>query len=338
MNPHWRSFLESAEALFDGDSTELLSFGDAPGELLAARQQTIVVPLTHLALIEASGEDAKSFLHNQLTSDVNHLGKGLAQHAGWCTAKGRMQASFLTWQQDGRYFLAFSADLQEATQKRLQMFILRAKVKLQSLTDSLLLLGISGPQAAESLGDAGLAIPEEAMNAAVTGEQVAIRIDSQRFIVAVPEAAVAALWQKLSVKARPAGLPVWRWLDIQAGYPLVTLATKEEFVPQMADFEKIGGVSFHKGCYPGQEIVARTQYLGKVKRHLFRLRSNSPLSAGQHLHSPDNPDQSCGTVMTVAPSPAGGFEALAVVQSNFAGNVRLGSLEGPVVEAAAVNP
>ena len=159
MNPHWRSFLESAEALFDGDSTELLSFGDAPGELLAARQQTIVVPLTHLALIEASGEDAKSFLHNQLTSDVNHLGKGLAQHAGWCTAKGRMQASFLTWRQDERYLLALSADLQEASLKRLQMFVLRAKVKLVALTDTTLMLGVSGPQAEESLADAGLPCP-----------------------------------------------------------------------------------------------------------------------------------------------------------------------------------
>ena len=95
MNPHWRSFLESAEGLFDGDSTELLSFGDAAGELQAAKQQTVIVPLTHLALIEASGEEAKSFLHNQFTSDINHLGENQAQHAGWCTAKGRMQASFI---------------------------------------------------------------------------------------------------------------------------------------------------------------------------------------------------------------------------------------------------
>ena len=149
---------------------------------------------------------------------------------------------------------------------------------------------------------------------------------------------MAALWQKLSIKARPAGIPAWRWLDIQAAFPLVTLATKEEFVPQMADFEKIGGVSFHKGCYPGQEVVARTQYLGKVKRHLYRLTSEQTLKAGDVLHSPDNPDQSCGMVMTAAASPAGGYEALAVVQSNFSGNVRLGALDGPKVSATAVNP
>lgn len=170
------------------------------------------------------------------------------------------------------------------------------------------------------------------------GDISVIRLDMQRFIVAVPAPAAADLWQKLSIKARPVGVPAWRWLDIQAGYPLVTLATKEEFVPQMADFEKIGAVSFHKGCYPGQEVVARTQYLGKVKRHLYRLSSTQALKAGEDLHSPDNPDQACGMVMTAAPSPRGGFEALAVVQSNFAGNVRLGSREGPQVEASAVNP
>jgi len=338
MNPHWRSFLESAEGLFDADSAELLNFGDAAGELQAAAQNTVIVPLTHLGLIEATGEDAKAFLHSQFTSDINHLPENLAQHAGWCTAKGRMQASFLAWRQGERYLLALSADLQEATQKRLQMFVLRSKVKLASLTDSTIMLGLAGPQAEEALADAALPCPADAMATAISEGVTVIRLDQNRFIIAAPESAMAALWQKLSIKARPAGLPVWRWLDVQAAFPLVTLATKEEFVPQMADFEKIGGVSFHKGCYPGQEVVARTQYLGKVKRHLFRLTSQHALKAGDVLHSPDNPDQSCGTVMAVAPSPAGGYEALAVVQSNFAGNIRLGSLEGPSVQAVAVNP
>lgn len=338
MNPLWRSFLESAQARFDSDSTELLNFGDAAGELQAARQQTVVVPLTHLALIEATGEDAKAFLHSQFTSDINHLGESQVQHAGWCTAKGRMQASFLAWRQNDRYLLALSADLLEASQKRLQMFVLRSKVKLAALSNSTILLGLSGPQAEEALAAADLPCPQTPMTTATQGEITVMRLDGSRFVVIVPVASGEALWQKLTAKARPAGTAAWRWLDIQAAYPLVTLATKEEFVPQMADFEKIGGVSFHKGCYPGQEVVARTQYLGKVKRHLFRLTSQQALKAGDVLHSPDNPDQSCGMVMTAAPSPAGGYEALAVVQSNFSTNVRLGSLDGPQVEAAAVNP
>jgi len=338
MNPNWRSFLESADGVFDGETSELINFGDANAELLAASKQTVLVPLTHLGLIEASGEEAKPFLHSQFTNDVNHLPESLAQHAGWCNAKGRMQASFLIWRTGENYQLTLAADLQEAVQKRLQMFVLRAKVKLAAQTANTLLLGLAGPQGEEALADAALPCPAEPMSTARADGITVIRLDATRFIIAVPETALAALWQKLTVKARPAGVPVWRWLDIQAGFPLVTLATKEEFVPQMADFEKIGGVSFHKGCYPGQEIVARTQYLGKVKRHLYRLTSPQALKAGDSLHSPDNLDQACGMVMTAAPSPAGGYEALAVVQSNFSANIHLGSLEGPQVQAAAVNP
>ena len=337
MNPNWRSFLESADGVFDGETSELLNFGDATAELQAASRQTVLVPLTHLGLIEAGGEEAKTFLHSQFTSDINHLGDGQAQHSGWCSAKGRMQASFLVWRLGDNYQLALAADLQEATQKRLQMFVLRAKVKLTSQTDTIL-LGLSGPQAVEALADAALPCPADPMTTTLSDAVTVIRLDANRFIIAAPESAMAALWQKLTVKARPAGVPAWRWLDIQAAFPLVTLATKEEFVPQMADFEKIGGVSFHKGCYPGQEIVARTQYLGKVKRHLFRLSSQQALKAGDELHSPDNPDQACGKVMTAAPSPSGGYEALAVVQSNFSSDVHLGSREGPPVQAAAVNP
>lgn len=338
MNPNWRSFLESTEAVFDGATDEILNFGDAAGELQAARNQTVVVPLTHLALIEAVGEDAKSFLHSQFTSDINHLGGDQVQHSAWCTAKGRMQASFLAWREGDAYQLALAADLEAASLKRLQMFVLRAKVKLAALSDSRVLLGIAGPQAAEALADAALPCPAAPLTTATSGSVKVILLEASRYIVSIPQEGVAALWQKLTLKARPAGLPVWRWLDVQAGFPLVTAATKEEFVPQMADFEKLGGVSFHKGCYPGQEIVARTQYLGKVKRHLYRVTSDQVLVAGTDLHSPDNPDQACGKIVSGAPSPAGGFEALAVVQSNFAGNLHLGTREGPKIEAVAVNP
>lgn len=338
MNPHWRSFLESAEAVFADDSSELLNFGDAAGELKAAQERTVVVPLTHLGLFAAQGEEARAFLHGQLTSDVNHLAAGQAQHAAWCSAKGRMQASFLLWRADEAYQLALAADLQEAVQKRLQMFVLRAKVKLATLNGESILLGLSGPQAAEALNDAALPCPDEAMRTASENGQTVLRLDDGRFVICLTLEAMPVFWQKLSIKARPAGLPAWRWLDIQAGFPLVTAATREEFVPQMADFEKIGGVSFNKGCYPGQEIVARTQYLGKVKRHLYRLSSEQMLQAGDELHSPDSPDQSCGKIVSAAPAPGGGCVALAVVQANFVDNLHLGSPNGPLLQALAVNP
>ncbi len=291
-----------------------------------------------MGLIEVSGEDAKAFLHNQVTSDINHLAEGGAQHSAWCSAKGRMQASFVAWRRGDGYCLSLAADLQEAIQKRLQMFVLRSKVKVASRSEDTVLIGLSGPQASEALSEAGLPCPASPMTIEHADAGSVIRLDDTRFMVVAPEAGKAALWQKLSNKARPVGVPAWRWLDIRHAFPLVTLATKEEFVPQMADFEKIGGVSFHKGCYPGQEIGARTQSLGKVKRHLFRVTAAGALAAGDVLHSPDNPDQSVGMIMTAAPSPAGGYEALAVIQSNYAGNVRVGALDGAAIQAAAVNP
>lgn len=338
MNPNWRSFLESTDAVIDGATSEILNFGDAAAELKAAQMQTVLVPLTHLGQMLVTGDDAKTFLHTQFTSDINHLGADQVQHSAWCTAKGRMQASFIVWREGDNFQLALAADLQEAAQKRLQMFILRAKVKLASQTETHVLLGIAGPQANEILADAGLPCPAATMTSSAANEVQVLAIEPGRYIISAPFSAVPTLWQKLSIKARPAGLQVWRWLDIKVGFPLVTLATKEEFVPQMADFEKLGGVSFHKGCYPGQEIVARTQYLGKVKRHLYRLQSSTPMLAGGVLHSPDNPDQACGMVVSAAPSPTGGYVALAVVQSNFAANLHLDSREGPLVEAVAVNP
>lgn len=337
MNPNWRSFLESTEAVFAGDTSEISSFGDAGGELQAAGRQTVIVPLSHLALIEAAGEEARPFLHSQFTSDVNHLADGQAQHAGWCSAKGRMQASFVLWHSGDKYRLVLATDLLEATLKRLKMFVLRAKVTL-SAPEELVLLGLSGPQAGAALAAAGLPVPAETLQTGNVVGCTVVHLDTGRYIIAAPITAAPGLWQKLTVTARPAGTPVWRWLDVQAAFPLVTLATKEEFVPQMADFEKIGGISFHKGCYPGQEVVARTQYLGKVKRHLYRLSSGTPLQAGDDLFSPDNPDQAAGKVMTAAPAPDGGFAALAVVQSNYAANLHLGSREGPQLQAVAVNP
>ena len=338
MNPNWRSFLETTGGKFDGASDELADFGDAAGELNAAATQTVVVPLTHLDMIEASGEEAKAFLHGQFTSDVNHLDEAHAQHSGWCSAKGRLLASFLLWRDGESYRLLLSADLREATQKRLQMFVLRAKVTLGSQSGNPVALGLSGPQAEAALAAAGLPCPAEPMSKATDASMTVIRTEAARFIIIAARENAEKFWPALTGIARPAGLPAWRWLDVQAAYPLVTLATREEFVPQMADFDKIGGVVFNKGCYPGQEIVARTQYLGKVKRHLFRVAGTQPLPAGSVLYSPDNPDQSVGMIMSSAPAPAGGHAALAVVQSNFAHALRLDSLTGPALEAVAVNP
>ncbi|MDQ5958926.1 MAG: tRNA-modifying protein YgfZ [Pseudomonadota bacterium] len=334
MNPLWKDTLGAAGAQFD--AAQIQHFGDAASELNTARDGTVVAPLTHLGVIRVAGEEAKSFLHNQLTSDVNHLGSELVQHSAWCSAKGRMVASFVVWREADDYVLELSADLVPAIAKRLQMYVLRAKVTVTPGGDDMALLGLSGPQATAALATAGLPIPELMKSLSFDGGTV-VRIEENRFHVAASSTAAPAVWQKLVATARPVGVAAWRWLDIQAALPIVTEATREQFVPQMANFERIGGVSFHKGCYPGQEIVARTQYLGKVKRHLYRLKAGEAMVAGDELFSAAAPDQSCGMVVTAAAAPDGAFEALAVVMEIAAETgVCLRSREGVAVSASPV--
>jgi tRNA-modifying protein YgfZ len=331
------TFLPAAATLSE-DGAEILHFGDVAGELAAAATSTVVAPLRHLGLLACDGEDAQSFLHNQLTSDVNHLYENAAQHAAWCTAKGRMVASFIIYRQTGGYHLLLAADLVEAVQKRLQMYVLRSKVQLHDLRDEVALFGVAGPQAAALLAGLGFAAPPAVLAISEQDGAVLVQIEAERYLLVVPAERAATVWQELAASARPVGTPAWRWLDVRGGLPLITAVTREAFVPQMADFDKLGGVSFHKGCYPGQEVVARTQYLGKVKRHLFRVTSAQALAAGDELHSPEYPDQESGRIVIAAPSPGGGYEALAVVQSNFAHDLHLGDRSGPLLAATALHP
>lgn len=337
MNSNWQEFLGAAGACFDNGHVG--SFGDAEGELKAARDATVMAPLTHLALLECAGEEAKTFLHNQVTSDINHLGADAAQHSAWCSAKGRMLVSFLLFRNGPDYQLQLAADLAPAIQKRLQMYILRAKVKVADLSPRFELIGLSGAQAEAALHEASLPVPQRLLDAAAFADGKVIRLDATRFEVVVSSETAAAVWGALAASARPVGTPAWQWLDIQAGIPLISEATKEEFVPQMANFDQIGGVSFHKGCYPGQEVVARTQYLGKVKRHLYRIRAAGPVAAGEPIYSPENPEHPCGMIANAAPAPEGGYAALAVVQEGFvdAGDLEVGMPGGPRIETQLVS-
>lgn len=332
MNSIWHEFLAASGARIDQGL--VTDFGDPLGELTAAGAATIVSPLDHLRLIKVGGPEAAVFLHNQFTSDIKHLAADAAQHSAWCSAKGRMLASFLVFRGGADYQLQLSADLLTAIVKRLQMFVLRSKVTIADLSGRREILGLSGPHAAAALQAVGLPIPGEPLHTAVFPAGLVVRLDSARFEIVVDTGAAVALWRGLSAAARPVGSPVWQWLDIQAGIPLITERTREEFVPQMANFERLGGVSFHKGCYPGQEIIARTQYLGKVKRHLYRAHSTSPLAAGNAIYSPTSPDHPCGMVTNAAPAPAGGYDALAIVQENFVapGKLTLAAPGGPRVD------
>ena len=252
------------------------------------------------ALLRVSGDEAADFLHRQFTSDVKALGVGSAQWTGWCTPKGRLLATFILARDAEGYLLLFPAAFAEAIAKRLRMFVLRSKVTVEDVSAATPRFGLWG-------GD----LPPGAFR---LGESRAIAFG------AAPE-------------GRPATLDDWTLSLIRDGVVQVVPGTQEEFVPQMANYELVGGVNFKKGCYPGQEIVARTQYRGILKKRAVRVHSATPLVPGDSVYSESFGDQSAGMVANVAPSPDGGFEALVVAQLEAIGqkNLRHGSLAGPAL-------
>lgn len=309
------------------------------------------VTTLNLASLEISGADARVFLHNQFTSDVKSLEIGQAQLSAWCTAKGRMVANFILYPLSGDVFrLLLPLELLPGFIKRLQMYVLRSRVKLTSLSvaqdaaGAQGQLGLSGTHAADALTALGLPVPETPLSVATLNETSIIRLPDGRFILSAPLESLHHFGEQWSTRIQPARQTAWEWLDIRAGLPWITRATTEAFVPQMMDFEKMGGVSFTKGCYPGQEIVARSQYLGQVKRHLYRLASQHPLTPGEDLHSPASPDQPAGKVITAAAATdtltnaTGSYAALAVVLKSAAADLRQGSNDGASVQATPVYP
>ena len=328
MTQEWIPFLAS-----QGLAADASRFGAVVDELVAARDGTVVAPLTDQGLIRASGADAATFLHNLLTNDINGIAAGGARFAGLCTAKGRLLALLLIWREGDDFLLMLPREILPAILKKLSMYVLRSKVKLSDATAERALIGYSMPAAAASapaLNPAAAALPRFGV-APLEGGQV-IRLDDQRWLLVLDAASADARWQQLAAAARPVGLAAWQWLEISAGQPCVVAATQEAFVPQMLNMElpAVAGVSFSKGCYPGQEIVARTQYLGKIKRRTYRAGLGGAVVAGAPVYAPETGDQQCGAVVSAAPSPAGGFECLVCVQSSAAdaGEVHVGAPDG----------
>ncbi|MDB5820205.1 MAG: folate-binding protein [Rhizobacter sp.] len=295
-------------------------------------------PLTHWGVIRARGVDSASFLHNQLTNDFMNLGPAQARLAGYCSPKGRLMASFVGWQDGEDILLACSADLLAPTLKRLSMFVLRSKTKLTDASAEVRLIGLAGPSAADWLGADAPAHPW-----AVASHKGAV-------VVRLPDAAGMQryIWSCADPAVAVPPLPVlpldqWRWLEVQSGVPTIEAATVEKFVPQMINFELVGGVNFQKGCYPGQEIVARAQYRGTVKRRLFLFDVEagtdavSPV-AGAEIFSSDDPGQPAGTVANVAHRVDGGVSLLAELKLSASEGqaLHVGAVDGPALSKMAL--
>jgi len=327
MNSIWQDYLREQGAEIQDGIVQY--FGAGQGELAAAQNGMVLCYLSQLGVLKVSGEDAEAFLQNLLSSDVREVTPWHAQFSSLNSPKGRMLASFLIWRKgvlddaDKAFFLQLPLSLCADIQQRLSKYILRSKVKIEDVTDQQISFGWAGEGSEEQLREYLGSVPVEPWGAEEVGNRVSehndtgvIRLGEQRFQINTTIEHAPALWQKLIVTGRPVGSPCWDWLTIHDGIPVIMPATQEQFVPQMANMELIGAVNFKKGCYPGQEIVARMQYLGKLKRRMYlaHIESDTPPQSGDELYSADMEGQASGMVVNASSAPDSGYDMLVVVQ------------------------
>lgn len=300
----------------------------------ALATQAVYVDLSNIGLIAFQGDDTTTFLQGQLTNDARQLTQQQAHYSGFCSPKGRLLGSFLLWQQADSTYLQLASELQPALQKRLSMYILRAKVKARDAREELVRIGVAGQRAAEMVAAIVGCLPDADMKTADSGSKLVVRFSAQRYQIIAPvaekEGLLAQLAQQHAISVDEA---YWQWLEIRAGVPTITLITQEQFVPQMVNFDLTNSVNFQKGCYTGQEIVARTQYLGKLKRRMYLVHSDAEMAAGDEIYSPDMEGQAMGMVVNAQPAPEGGWDALVVMQISSVATqqLHLKSLDGALL-------
>jgi folate-binding protein YgfZ len=335
MKSEWKEFLVDAGAEFSAET--ITHYGNPQREREVALGGLVFADLEYMGVIAAHGPDAGTFLQSQLGNDVRELTEHSSQLSSYCTPKGRMLGLMRIFRQDDTWYLRLPADSLEAVLQRLRMFVMRASVTLEDVSENFLRIGVSGADAADEISAASGACPEAVNGVIHSGKLTVLRVPGPRpryevFISSLQ--AAKTFWDAMNVRGAPVGEPAWRLLEIEAGIPVVFAATAELFVPQMVNLQLLHGVSFKKGCYPGQEIVARMQYLGTLKRRMYLgiIRQDVPASPGDDLFPAGDDTQPIGRIVDAQPHPDGGQLALAVLQirSAEANDVFLGSPTGPV--------
>ncbi|HWH84622.1 MAG TPA: folate-binding protein [Burkholderiaceae bacterium] len=287
--------------------------------------------LGHRGLMRARGADATAFLQGQLTNDLAGLGAQRAALAGYCSAKGRLLASFVAWRSGDDWLLACDAGVLAATLKRLSMFVLRAQCRLTDASAEHALLGLAGPSARPFVEHLAPWATEP-----VAGGTV-VRLPD---VDAVPRALLVLDAGAVRPSAPALSLDAWRLLEVRSGIATIEAATAEQFVPQMLNYELVGGVDFAKGCYPGQEVVARSQYRGTIKRRMFLFETDALAAAGQEVFHEADAAQPAGMVVNAAPR-AGGTGCAALVEVKLAAledgdRLHLGAVDGALLRRIAL--
>lgn len=308
----WYQFLQNSSNAVIEDS-KVVSFGNALDELNATINSTVICDLSHLGLLELDGADAFTFLQGQVTNDIKQLTGNNAHYTGYCNPKGRMLALFLAFSHHGHLHLQMPKELVESIAKRLRMYVMRSKVVITDVSESIIKMGLSGNDAAGLLNTLFAAVPKQDYELVNSDKGALIKLPGAipRYEIFTTPTEARTIWDTLKQHAKPVGAASWEWLEINAGIPDVTLKTQEEFVPQMLNLDALNAINYKKGCYTGQEIVARTHYLGKVKRRtqLAHIDTAAVPAVGDDIT--DGSNQAIGKVVRSAQAINGGFDVLA---------------------------
>lgn len=322
MQERWQTFLTDAGAEFENGN--VVHFGNPRRESSVVLTGNAFADLSHYGLISVHGEDAASFLQAQLSNDLDKVDNQHSQLSGYCNPKGRLIATLRVFQHGDAYYLCLPDELVDKVLKRLRMYVLRAQVTLEDVSDNFVHIGVTGNDIESELGRVISSLPETVDGVTFTDETIKIKIPGaqSRFEIFTTPDLARTLWDALNVKAAPVGNEAWTLTEIQAGIAVIVSQTSEAFVPQMVNWDLVNGVSFKKGCYPGQEIVARMQYLGKLKRRMYKghLSADRQPAAGDEIVDASADSQAVGKLVSVATHPDGGFEVLAVIQIAAAEN------------------
>lgn len=330
MMQQWRDFLTQHNA---SNASGAATASPTPDPITRSR----LFDLSHLGLIAARGTDSPSFLQGQLTNDIRELSETHSQLGSHCNQQGRVLATFRLIRIGDVIYLQMPAERVPDILKRLGIYVLRSKVALADASDELIRFGIAGKSAPRLLAAQSVAIPEGDQDTAISDSVVVVRFPgiTPRFEVLGPFEAISRLWAALAREATPAEAAGWIRLDIEAGLPSVYNRTAESFLPQMLNLDLINALSFRKGCYTGQEVIARTQFQGKIKRRMYLadITAATPPQPGDELYSPSSTSrQASGRIVDVCPVEDGRYSLLAVVEAGLAsdGEFRLGA-DGPAL-------
>jgi len=329
MNQEWHQYLAKRKAHIDRSDTPTITGKHA---------SPVIYNITHLGLLFVSGRDSTQFLQGQTTCDVATLTEQRSSPGALCNPKGRVITTFTILKTaDSGYLLLLPTELLESVRQRLQRYVLRSDIRLEDVTDRWCIIGLSGRQLAPLLAEEEIELADESQSVARQADWISIRVWSadERFLVLASTAKTVTLWEQLAGQKQfsehDSGL--WMCHEIADGIPVITQATSEAFVPQTINLDLLGGISFDKGCYTGQEVVARMHYLGTLKRRMYLGSGTSGRTpnAGEPVFDAKTADERrVGTIVMAAQCAPDRYQFLAVLQtaSAEAGDLRIDAADG----------